>query len=241
MTALPFMLDESYRATIGMIVLQTDETLETELRSVIPRDVSLLHSRIPMQGEVTPETLAAMHAALPEAARLLPATAKPDVVAYACTSGATVIGRENVAAAIHKHHPGADTTDPMSAVVAALTALGAKRIGLLTPYLPEVSAQMRALLEGEGFEIAAFASFEQQEDAVVARISEASTLAAMKSMPAVDAIFASCTSLRAFGIIDEAEAATGTAVISSNSALAWHVLRLAGVQENCGPGRLFRL
>ncbi|MGB0854256.1 MAG: maleate cis-trans isomerase family protein [Pikeienuella sp.] len=241
MTALPFTTEAAYRATLGVIVLQSDETLEAELRRAMPTDISLLHSRIPSEPDVTPETLAMMEKALPEAARLLPAAASPSVIAYACTSGATVIGRNNVAAAIHRHHPGIATTDPMTAVVAALRALDAKRIGLLTPYVPAVSARMQALLEEEGFEIAAFASYEQEEEAVVARISETSTLNAVKAMPRVDAIFASCTNLRTFGIIETAEAATDTPVISSNSALAWHMLRLAGVRDASGPGRLFHL
>lgn len=241
MTALPFTTEDAYRAILGVIVLQTDETLEAELRRAMPADISLLHSRIPSDPEVTPETLARMAAALPEAARLLPSVARPAAIAYACTSGATVIGRDVVAAAIRQHHPKAATTDPISAVIAGLRALGARRIGLLTPYEPPVSARMRALLESEGFEIAAFASFEQTEEAVVARIAEASTLEAIRAMPPVDAIFASCTNLRTFGIIEAAEAATGVPVISSNSALAWHLLRLAGIGDASGPGRLFRL
>lgn len=241
MTALPYSLDNAYRATLGVIVLQTEETLEAEFRRVLPADISLMHSRIPSAPEVTPETLAQMERALPEAARLLPQSAKPDVIAYACTSGATVIGRDNVAAAIHRYHPNVATTDPMTAVIAALRALGARRIGLLTPYLPSVSARMQTLLEDEGFEIAAFASYEQEEEAIVSRISEASTLNAIAAMPPVDAIFASCTNLRTFGIIDAAEAATGAPVISSNLALVWHMLRLAGVGDASGPGRLFQL
>ena len=241
MSALSFTTEDAYRAVVAAIVLQTDETLEAELRRAIPADVSLLHSRIPSAPEVTPETLAEMERALPEAARLLPPSAAPKVIAYACTSGATIIGRNNVAAAIHRHHPNAITTDPISAVVAALRALGARRIGLLTPYVPAVSARMQALLEEEGFEIAAFASYEQEEETVVARISEASTLTAIKAMPRVDALFASCTNLRTFGIIEAAEAAVGVPVISSNSALAWHMLRQAGVPDDCGPGALFRL
>ena len=50
----------------------------------------------------------------------------------------------------------------------------------------------------------------------------------------------SCTSLRALQIIPQAEAALGKPVISSNQALAWHMMRLAGLAN--GPinaGRLF--
>ena len=56
----------------------------------------------------------------------------------------------------------------------------------------------------------------------------------------VDGVFISCTSLRAAGIIEQAEAALGKPVTASNHALAWHLLRLAGIRDEVtGFGRLF--
>jgi maleate isomerase len=52
----------------------------------------------------------------------------------------------------------------------------------------------------------------------------------------VDGVFISCTSLRAAGIIGHAEAALGKPVTASNHALAWHLLRLAGIRDEVtGP------
>ncbi len=232
------------RAALGVIVLQADETVEGELaRAFASAPVELYHARIPSRPEVTPETLAEMADNLPRAAELLPTAVGLRAIGYACTSGATVIGRDRVAGMIGRHHPGVPSTDPMTAVVAALRHLGVRRIGFLTPYLPEVSLAMRTLLEREGFEIAAFGSFEEPEEHVVANISERSTLAAMIDVgraPACDAVFASCTNLRTFGILAEAEASLGKPAVSSNLALAWHMLRLAGVDGGgAGLGRLF--
>lgn len=244
---LPFTLDTGAagKAALGVIVLQSDETLETELRSVFDRmDVALYHSRIPSAPEVTPATLKQMELDLPKAASLLKMGRSMDVVSYACTSGATVIGPGNVEAAIRTVHPTSRTTNPMSAVIAACAALNVHRIGFVTPYVAEVSAAMRALLEKEGLSITAFGSFEQIEETVVARISEQSvyeSICAIGRDPAVEAVFASCTNLRSFNIIDKAESQIGKPVITSNQALAWHMLTLAGVAETPhGPGRLFR-
>ena len=56
----------------------------------------------------------------------------------------------------------------------------------------------------------------------------------------VDGVFISCTSLRAAGIIGQAEATLGKPVTASNHALAWHLLRLAGIRDEvAGLGRLF--
>ena len=238
--ALTYTLENPRSASLGLIVLETDETLENEARRAIPAEASLHHTRIYSAPTVTPETLAAMEAKLPHTATTFPGHVTYDAIGYCCTSGATVIGQDNVAAAIRSAHPTAKTTDPITAVMAALTALGAKRIGLLTPYTLDVSAAMQTLLEKNGFEITAFGAFEEAEEAKVARISEASTLAAMLEVGAsddVDAVFASCTNLNTFGVIEQAEQALGKPVISSNSALIWHLSRLAGLSATV-PGAL---
>lgn len=232
------------RATFGVIVLETDETLEPEFARIFDlARVALYHSRIPMVSEIRPETLAQMEHELPASARLFPPTLDFDVIGYGCTSAASVIGSQNVARAIQTVFPQAKVTDPLAAIIAAGTALGAKKLGFVTPYLPEVSERMRQKLQAAGFEIAGFGSFEEGDDRRVARISEASIVAAAKRVAAqasCDAIVISCTNLRCLNIIPEIEAATGVAVISSNQAMGWHMLRLSGVADDMPRfGQLF--
>ncbi|MEH6404817.1 MAG: hypothetical protein V7750_15680 [Sneathiella sp.] len=244
---LPFSLDHGAagKAAIGVIVLQNDETLESEVSSVIGKSEGVLyHSRIPCAREVTSETLVQMEADLPYAASLLPSAREMDVVGYACTSGATVIGPKKIAAAIHQHHPNAKTTDPITAVKAACEFLGVTKLGFVSPYVADVSTAMQTLLEESGFTISAFGSFEQSEEAIVARISLQSVYDAIcrvGELDDVEVVFASCTNLRSFEVIEKAEATTGKAVITSNQALAWHMLTLSGLPTlSMGPGRLFK-
>jgi len=241
---LPYTLDRGYgaEARLGLIVLSTDETIENEARGVVDRPgIALMHARIPAHAEVTTETLALMEAEMPDTAARLPGGL--DAVAYACTSGATVIGSDRVEAHIRGVHPGVPVTDPMRAVLAALRALGARRIAMVTPYVPEVTAPMRALLARHGIATAAEESFAQKDDWTVARITEDSTLRAMLAAGRAaecDAVFASCTNLRSFGVIEAAEAALGLPVVTSNQAVIWHLLHLAGLDPaGWGPGRLF--
>ena len=243
---LPFKVDggAGALAAIGLIVLQSDESMEAELRSVFDQQgVALYHSRIPSAAEVTAETLKQMELDLPRAAALLPTANALDVVGYGCTSGATVIGADKVAAAIKATHTNAKTTDPITAVMAACNHLGVRKIGFVTPYVAEVSEAMRKLLEQNGFSVAAFGSFEQIEESVVARITSSAVFDAVCAVgkdPDVEAVFVSCTNLRSFDIIDKAEAIIDKPVISSNQALAWHLLTLAGLAPSGkGPGRLF--
>ena len=231
-------------ARLGLIVLQTDETLEYEARQVLAgRDSQLLHARIPNQNEVTPEALAEMELTLPATARLLPAGL--EAIGYGCTSAATVIGEEAVARAVQAVQPGVPVTNPISAVKAALAALGARRIAMVTPYLPSVTGPMIALLARGGVEVLREISFGEGDDRRVARIAPASTRAAMLEAgraEGVEAVFASCTNLQSFPIIDEVETVLDLPVVTSNQALLWYMLRLAGADaRGWGPGRLFHL
>jgi len=229
---------------LGLIVLSTDETLEWEVRGTLARhDVNLLHARIPARADVTPEDLRSMAPEMTRTAALLPKDLS--VVGYGCTSASALIGPDEVRLRIQEAHPGTPVTNPLSGVVAALQALGATRVAMVTPYVKEVSAPMRDALAGHGIEVVNAVSFDQHEDWTVARIAEASTHDAMLEVgraKGVQAIFTSCTNLRTFNAIEPVEAALGLPVVSSNQALLWHMLRLADVEAHgWGPGRLFDL
>lgn len=59
--------------TLGLIVLQTDETLEQDFRRIFAMpDVALHITRVPSGDTVTPDTLTEMRNHLPSAAALLP-------------------------------------------------------------------------------------------------------------------------------------------------------------------------
>jgi len=116
-----------------------------------------------------------------------------------------------------------------------LRALGLKRIALLTPYDPAITAEMRDNLLKSGFEIPVTGSFFETDDFIVGRISSDSILSSIEKIGAsveCDGVFVSCTNLRVASIIEEAEARLGKPVTSSNHALAWHLLRLSGIKDS---------
>ena len=241
---LPFETDAGLgeRASIGLVVLQADETIEEEFHRLLDLPGIALHcSRIPCAEKISPESLAAMRTDLPRAAALLPEGL--DAIGYGCTSGSTIIGEAEITRLIQTAHPTAQAANPLTAAKAALKTLNVRRPAFVTPYAPEVSAAMRAELEKAGCQIAGFGSFEEDQDPKVARITPKSCLNAIlqtAKSEKCDSVFIACTNLRALGIIPEAEAELGIPVISSNQALAWHLLRLAGIADTSqGFGRLF--
>lgn len=231
MRRLDFTLepDTDDSPAIGLVVLQSDETLEHELKQWLPRHYRLFHTRIPNEQSIGEASLQAMHDEIPSSVSLLPSHTALKVIVYGCTSASTVIGEAEVESAVQSVFPESRVTNPLTAIKAQLRYLSASRIAVLTPYVPEVSAALIHNLQGSGYEIVNSGSFHEALDHRVARISKQSLLAAISTMAedrSVDAIVASCTNLRTYDIIEQASAQYGCAVISSNSALAWHVQSL---------------
>lgn len=244
---LPFTTDEGIgaRARIGVVVLASDYTIEHEFRALLRQPgVDFYHARIRNSPQITPETLAAMGPLLTETTDLLPAEGL-DVVAYGCTSASMVLGPEAVEERVLAARPGVKVTNPITAAMAAFDALGAKRIAVLTPYRRDVNEIVARFITGRGYEVPVFGSFNEELDPVVARIDADSLRAAVRSLTEgreVDAVFVSCTSVRLAAAVVGIEAECGVPVTSSNHALAWHCLRLAGVTEpESGLGRLFEI
>jgi len=231
LTGFPFEVEKNNSKKLGLVVLQADETIENELRTIIPHHCDIYHSRIPSAPEVTPKTLKKMMKDLPNSIELFPSEISLDVIGYACTSGATIIGPDKVKSIINKRYEGMKVTDPISSVCEALKALDVKKIGFVSPYVESVSREMREFLVNQGFDVKSLISFEQGSESVVASIKQSDTLKAVVEGAThdVDAIFVSCTNLKTFAILDQAEAIIGKPVLSSNQVLAWSMLRMAQV------------
>ena len=255
---LPFRTanDDETAAQLGLITLETDLTIETELRHFIGDSVgtkvghgqkpTILHSRIACDDKVTSENLTAMSDRFGESLALFPPGYRFDVVGYGCTSASLMIGEKTVQDIIKSYIHVNHVTTPLTGARRALRAIRARQIGYLAPYISEISSQMCSLLRDEdGLQIAVAATFGEGRDSVVGCIHPQSILDAIDAMVdqaprQLDAIFISCTSLKCAAIIDTAEAKHGIPVISSNSAIAWDMARLANLYvPQAGKGRLF--
>ncbi|MEZ5878742.1 MAG: aspartate/glutamate racemase family protein [Tepidamorphaceae bacterium] len=235
------------RARLGLVVLASDHTVEYECGLILAHTpgVALYHARIENDPEINPQTLKAMEARIVPTANLLLPGMPFDAIGYGCTSASMVIGRDRVSTLLQQSHPEAAATNPVTAAFTAFAALGAKRIAVLTPYSDVVNEGIRSYFENGGFEVPVMGSFKEPNDNVVARISPKSIAQASEALAAtggVDAIFVSCTSVRLVEAVAELEKKTGLPVTSSNHAIAWHLLRLAGIDDRLPQfGRLFTL
>lgn len=88
-----------------------------------------------------------------------------------------------------------------------------------------------------------FTCLNMEDDRDMARIAldDLVDLAREATASGSEALFISCTAVRAALVIDRIEAATGTPALSSNYAAAWNVARLCGVTGALAPGHLMTL
>ena len=228
---------------IGLIVLQSDETMEAELRQVLPdADVGVFVSRIASASEVSHDSLAAMEADLPRAAGLLPKSVAFDVVGYGCTSASSVIGAKRVAQLIGQGCETRHVSNPVSALVKACSVLGISKLALLTPYAEEVSESLRATLSENGIDTPVFGSFNETVETKVARIDPDAIRDAATKLGkdrGAEAVFMSCTNLRTLNILQSVEAACDKPALSSNQTFFWHMLGLAGTRAKRRDGMLW--
>ncbi len=240
----PYEVVDLAAPRLGLIALQSDETIEADMRRLLPGDAEFMVSRVPSDAEVSSVTLSAMEAHLSTAASLFPPGVQFDAVGYGCTSGTAQIGAATVAKKIREGAEAAAITEPLSSLVAACAHLGLKRLALLSPYVAQVSSRLQQALTREGIETPVFGSFDVATEATVVRISQASIEAAAEALmqdAEVDGLFLSCTNLRALDVISALEERLGKPVLSSNQVLAWHMMRYAGIEPpSDAPGVLFK-
>jgi len=232
------------RAKIGYVLLATEQTVQDDVCRLTPAGVGVHFSRAPIPDSITRDTLLAMAPRLGEAAALMLPDGSLDVVCYACTSGSVVIGEERVAAELRKGAPAAKATTLVTGVIAALRALGARRIAVATPYVEEINRIEEQYLRQAGFDVPGGVhglGIERDSDMVRVAPDFIAELAASVDRPDAEAVFISCGALRSIDVVDRIERDLGKPVVVSNQAMIWHTLRLAGVDDRLqGYGRLLR-
>lgn len=249
------VINESHKpAQLGLVALEQDLTFENEMRYFLggapghesASDFSLLHTRIKCDDEISPETLTNMETQFADALRLFPRDHKFDVIGYGCTSASLLIGEQRVQEIIHTHVTVTHVTTPLTAVKRGLAELNVQKIGYLAPYISNISSQMCSELSDAGFKVIVAATFGEDRDSVVGCISPTSIFRAIEELvnraPDIEAVFVSCTSLKCASIIAEAEQSFDIPILSSNSAIAWDIARLARIKVSpISKGSLYML
>ncbi len=230
-----------YRAKIGYVLLATEQTIQDDVMDHRPDGVGIHFARAAIPDSITSANLAAQAELLADCASTLLPEGQLDVVCYACTSGSLVIGEKRVFAELRKGQPSARPTSLITSVIRGLRAVRARRIVVATPYLKEINMQEAAYLQRAGFEVLSIAGLDLERDTDMVRVAPdfIAEFALAQNRDDADAIFVSCGALRTLDVIEEIEGGAGKPVISSNQAMIWDTLRMAGIHDRIrGCGRL---
>ncbi|HJM94327.1 MAG: arylmalonate decarboxylase [Alphaproteobacteria bacterium] len=128
-----------------------------------------------------------------------------------------------------------------AAARSALLAVGAKRLGVVTPYWPVADDRVRHYFGECGFEVVALKGLKASSPVNIAEQSEETLRQAMIEVNTdeVDAIIQVGTNLGMAQLAGEAERWLGKPVIAINTALYWHALRQNSIDDKIsGWGRL---
>lgn len=213
---------------------------DSEMQTMAPERVRILTTRMGFRGTSLADGRA-LADRVEEGARLL-ADAHVGLIAFNCTAASIAIGAEPINRRIEAA-AGIRSVTTVEAVCAALRAAKGRRLGLITPYPPEVVAVEIAFLAAHGWEVTAQAHHPCPTPLLQGEIrpEQVAGLAASLDRARFDTLLLSCAGMRLTPVIDRIEREIGRPVVASNQALLWHSMRLLGLADRVdGFGALLR-
>ncbi|MGC4878468.1 maleate cis-trans isomerase family protein [Micromonospora sp. DT43] len=231
---------------VGLVVPSSNTTMETEIPAMLRRRETVdpttrftTHASRVRLHQVTADELARMNRSSVRCAAEL-ADARCDVLAYACLVAVMCEGvgaheraeRRLGRAAVRAGHDMPVVTSA-GALVAGLRALGARRVALIAPYLPPLTATVVAYLAGYGVRVTEAVSLGEPDNVAVGRIptERLVELADRLDVTDVDAVVLSaCVQLPSLDAVPRVEARLGRPVLTAATATVHQLLTVLGVE-----------
>ena len=226
---------------IGLVGPSSNVTVETEVPALLARHAGerfSFHSSRMRMHTVSPEQLRAMNAQQERCVGEL-ADARVDALLYACLVAIMAQGpgahrrtEDVVTAQFATAGQRPAVLSSAGALVQALTALGASRIALVTPYPRPLAQQVVDYLESEGFEVLDWAALEVDDNAEVGCIPGDRVMAAARGLDLSGAdalVISACVQMPSLELIGPAEKEFGLPVLSAATAGAYGLLHHLGL------------
>jgi maleate isomerase len=215
---------------VGLLVPSSNTVMEPDLWGALSPGVTLHTARMYLE-DTTPQGERRMldEHVLPAARDL--ATARPDLIVFGCTSAGALRGNRYDAelCARISELSGVPTVSVIAAVRQAIAASGARRVGVVTPYVDALNRPIRESLEADGVEVAGIAGLGIADNFEIARVPAARICdfaeQTLRGLP-IDLAFVSCTNFPAYAALPALERRLGRPVVTSNQAAIATVLAL---------------
>lgn len=239
----------SPRALMGLIVPSTNTTVEAEYNRMTPPGVSWHAGRIWIRNEELSDDasfeqfLVELREELGRALRDV-MTCRPDRIVMGMSAETFWGGKEGNAqfeAFVKERCGGLPVTTGAGACHAALSKVGARKIGIITPYQPVGDEQVRRFFEELGYEVHAVQGLACTSATNIGDVPAEDVRKAFLDVNGsdVDALVQAGTNLPAVEVAAKLETEIGKPVIAINAATAWYALRSAGIDDQLsGHGSL---
>lgn len=228
------------RGVFGVIIPSTNTVVEAEYNDMRPAGVSFHAGRIFIENESLESDdqfegfLELLRGETSRAIRDV-VTCKPDHLVMgmsAETFWGGAEGNQQLERWVHDEC-GLAVTTGASACRAALSTLGAKRIGVITPYQPVGDREVARFFSDLGFEVADVAGLRCSTATAIADVTPGEIREAFLSVdgPDVDALVQAGTNLAVVPVAADLERELSKPVVAINAATVWHALRTKGIDD----------
>jgi maleate isomerase len=233
------------RTRIGILTPHADVWPESEFGAMAPDGISIHAARVPFgaykPGGAMDPTIAddpvrafADPPLVDDAAELL-ASAPLHAIVYGFTSSSYVRGAADDAklkACLETRTRGIPVIIPCAAAITALTALGAKRLALISPpwFSAEMDRQGVRYFQSEGFEVVYNSPADLPSDQQAIEPSPLYEWVRTHTPKSAEAVFIGGNGFRAIGTIKALEETLGRPVLTANQVAFWQALALSGAR-----------
>lgn len=215
------------RHIFGVLVPDMNTVVQPEFDALRPEGVTNQTNRYAPAPDVVSNNI------VERAQELLACNAKSLIVGV--TTDAAPNGLQALAqrAADLEEATGLPVTTGSFANFAALRVLEAEKIAIVTPFAPELDANVRRGYEEQGFEVVSIhgLSCPTLQDIAQTPLPDIEALFRQADAKAADAIVQVGTALPVIGLIEQLEQELERPLVAVNAATYWYALRQAGLSD----------
>jgi maleate isomerase len=208
---------------VGLLIPSSNTVMEVDFYRNLPQDTTVHTGRMYMvETTAAGEDRMLREFTMPAAEAV--GTANPHVTVFGCTSAGALYGDEydrDLCARIGR----VTSSVPISVIASVnrdLRKTGASRVAVITPYVDELNARIRASIEAEGFEVACLHGMGITTNFDIAEVTPPQIVEFVRGrlgprVPA-EALFISCTNFNAIGALPALREIYDVPIVTSNLA-----------------------
>ena len=208
---------------VGLLVPSSNTVVEPDFYRNLPGSTTIHAGRMFLETTTVETEEAMLDEHTIPAARLL-ATARPDLVVFACTSAGALRGNAYDSDLCRRitEATGVPTISVIKSVQRILADGPGRTVAILTPYVDELNQRIKASLEDDGFKVVAMHGMGLTTNFDISQVEPSAIVEFARqrlgNRLAADSLFVSCTNFEAVAARPMLQEIYGVPVVTSNHA-----------------------